>query len=50
MTKRRLELTWFSRNMALIPTETGKDGYTCVDPTDSRSCGTHALVTDQYIA
>ena len=28
MTKQRLELTWYNKDMALIPTEVGKYGYT----------------------
>lgn len=43
MTKQRLELTWYNKNQALIPTEQGKYGYTWVDPTDPRYCQTHFL-------
>lgn len=43
MTKQRLELTWYNKDQALIPTEQGKYGYTWVDPTDPRYCQTHFL-------
>ena len=43
MTKQRLELTWFNKDKALIPTEKGKYGYMWVDPRDPRYCETHAL-------
>ncbi|MGQ4574948.1 site-specific DNA-methyltransferase [Dermabacteraceae bacterium P7006] len=45
----RLELTWYNKDMALIPTEEGKYGYTWVDPSDPRYCETHTLVMDEYI-
>ena len=34
----KLELTWFNKDRALIPTEEGKYGYTWVDPKDPRYC------------
>lgn len=44
---RRLELTWYNKDKALIPTENGKYGYTWVEPRDPRYCETHTLsVTD----
>jgi putative DNA restriction-modification system, DNA methylase len=49
MTKQRLELTWYNKDMALIPTEVGKYGYTWVDPSDPRYCETHTLVMDEYV-
>lgn len=49
MTKQRLELTWYNKDMALIPTEVGKYGYTWVDPTDPRYCETHTLIMDEYV-
>ncbi len=49
MTKQRLQLTWYNKDKALIPTETGKYGYTWVDPSDPRYCETHTLVTDEYV-
>ena len=49
MTKQRLELTWYNKDMTLIPTETGKYGYTWVAPSDPRYCETHTLVFDKYI-
>ncbi|WP_048671166.1 site-specific DNA-methyltransferase [Xylanimonas cellulosilytica] len=50
MAKQRLELTWYNKDKALIPTETGKYGYTWVDPSDPRYCETHTLVMDEYVA
>ena len=50
MGKQRLELTWYNKDKALIPTETGKYGYTWVDPSDPRYCETHTLVMDEYVA
>lgn len=40
----RLELTWFNKDRALIPTTRGKYGYTWVDPRDPRYCEVHTLV------
>lgn len=45
----KLELTWFNKDKALIPTEKGKYGYTWVDPKDPRYCETHNLVVDEVI-
>lgn len=45
----RLELTWYNKDKALIPTEAGKYGYTWVDPADPRYCETHTLVFDEYV-
>ena len=45
----KLELTWFNKDKALIPTETGKYGYTWVDPSDPRYCETHTLVVDEVV-
>lgn len=49
MTKQRLQLTWYNKDKALIPTEVGKYGYTWVDPSDPRYCETHTLVYDDYV-
>ncbi|WP_334138344.1 site-specific DNA-methyltransferase [Corynebacterium variabile] len=49
MTKQRLELTWFNKDLALIPTQQGKYGYTWVDPADPRYCETRTLVLDEYV-
>lgn len=49
MAKQRLQLTWYNKDLALIPTEKGKYGYTWVDPSDPRYCETHTLVLDEYI-
>lgn len=46
----RLELTWYNKDKALIPTENGKYGYTWVDPRDPRYCETHTLMaTDSVV-
>lgn len=45
----RLQLTWYNKDKALIPTETGKYGYTWVDPSDPRYCETHTLIYDEYV-
>src|SRR5699024_472492 len=45
----KLELTWFNKDKALIPTETGKYGYTWVDPKDPRYCETHTLVIEDVV-
>lgn len=50
MTKQRLQLTWYNKDKALIPTETGKYGYTWVEADDPRYCETHTLVMDERIA
>lgn len=49
MAAQRLQLTWYNKNKALIPTETGKYGYSWVDPSDPRYCETHTLVLDDYV-
>ena len=49
MSKSRLQLTWYNKGKALIPTETGKYGYMWVDPADLRYCETHTLVGDGYV-
>ena len=49
MSQRRLELSWYNKDMALIPTEAGQYGYTWVHPSDPRYCETHTLVFDDYI-
>lgn len=49
MVEQRLELTWFNKHMALIPTEVGKYGYKWVDPSDPRYCEIHTLILDDYV-
>lgn len=49
MNAQRLQLTWYNKDKALIPTETGKYGYTWVDPADPRYCETHTLIMDDYV-
>lgn len=45
----KLELTWFNKDQALIPTEEGKYGYTWVDPKDPRYCEVHTLVAENVV-
>lgn len=45
----KLELTWYNKNQALIPTEGGRYGYTWVAPQDPRYCETHTLTIDGII-
>lgn len=45
----RLELTWMGKDLALIPTETDKYGYTWVDKSDPRACQTHYLIDDGHV-
>ena len=40
----RLELTWFNKDKALIPSARGRYGYDWVDPRDPRYCEVHTLV------
>ncbi len=47
--EQRLELTWFNKDQALIPMETGRYGYTWVDPRDPRYCETRTLIMDEYV-
>lgn len=49
MVKQRLQLTWYNKDKALIPTESGRYGYSWVDPEDPRYCETHFLETDGYV-
>ena len=34
MSQQRLELTWYNKDMALIPTESGQYDYSWVHPSD----------------
>ena len=49
MPNQRLQLTWYNKDKALIPIETGRYGYAWVGPDDPRYCETHTLVMDEYI-
>lgn len=49
MGKQRLQLTWYNKDKALIPTETGRYGYAWVEADDPRYCETHTLVMDEYV-
>lgn len=49
MSKIRLQLTWYNKDKALIPTESGKYGYTWVEPSDPRYCETHTLIYGEYV-
>ena len=46
----KLELTWFNKDQALIPTEEGAYGYAWVDPNDPRYCETHTLIFEESIS
>lgn len=50
MSKQRLQLTWYNKDMALIPTKVGKYGYSWVHPSDPRYCETHFLIFDEYVS
>ncbi|MFS4491023.1 site-specific DNA-methyltransferase [Dietzia kunjamensis] len=47
--QQRLELTWFNKDKALIPTENGKYGYSWVSPQDPRYCQTRPLVFGETV-
>lgn len=49
MSKKRLELTWYNKDKALIPTEHGKYSYRWVEPNDPRYAEVHALIYDEYV-
>lgn len=49
MINNRLELTWYNKDKALIPTENGKYDYKWVEPSDPRYCETHTLIFEDYI-
>lgn len=49
MTHQKLELTWFNKDQALVPSVVGRYGYIWVDPRDPRYCETHTLVLDDYV-
>lgn len=47
--KQLLELTWFNKDKALIPSEEGRYAYEWVDPKDPRYCETRTLVVDEAV-
>ena len=47
--KQLLELTWFNKDKALIPSEEGRYAYKWVDPKDPRYCETRALTADEVV-
>lgn len=47
--KQLLELTWFNKDKALIPSEEGRYAYEWVDPKDPRYCETRALTADEVV-
>lgn len=49
MTNQLLQLTWSNKDLALIPTETGKYGYRWVSPSDPRYCETHTLEISDHV-
>lgn len=44
-----LELTWFNKDLALIPKKAGRYDYDWVDPKDPRYCETHTLVYEETV-
>ncbi|WP_339017340.1 site-specific DNA-methyltransferase [Corynebacterium hesseae] len=48
--KQLLELTWFNKDKALIPSEEGRYAYEWVDPKDPRYCETRSLVVDEVVS
>lgn len=48
--QQRLELTWYNKHQALIPTTQGKYGYTWVHPSDPRYCETHTLENIEFVS
>lgn len=48
-TKQLLELTWFNKDKALIPSEEGRYAYEWVDPKDPRYCETRTLAVDDEV-
>lgn len=49
MSKTRLQLSWYNKDKALIPTETGQYGYTWVEPIDPRYYETHTLIVNEFV-
>jgi len=47
--KALLELTWFNKDKALIPSEEGRYAYEWVDPKDPRYCETRALIVEEDV-
>lgn len=50
MTKQKLEMTWYNKDMALVPTETGKYHYSWVDVTDPRYSEVRGLEFDEFVS
>lgn len=48
-TPQKLELTWYNKDQALIPTSAGRYGYTWVDPKDPRYSETHTLIEREHV-
>lgn len=48
-TKQRLELTWYNKDLALIPAKRGKYGYAWVSPSDPRYCETRPVIVTEYV-
>lgn len=49
MSKKKLELTWYNKDKALISSNTGRYSYRWVDGDDPRYCEIHTLVLDEYV-
>lgn len=45
----KLELTWYNKGLALIPSKAGRYDYDWVDPKDPRYCETHTLLVDETV-
>lgn len=46
----KLELTWYNKGLALIPSKAGSYDYEWVDPRDPRYCEIHTLRVDETVA
>lgn len=45
----KLELKWYNKDLALIPSMAGGYDYEWVDPKDPRHCETHTLLVDETV-
>ncbi|WP_315303702.1 site-specific DNA-methyltransferase [Rothia dentocariosa] len=49
MAQQRLQLTWYNKDKALIPSQEGRYDYTWVEPSDPRVREVHPLIFDEYV-
>ena len=49
MVQQRLQLTWYNKDKALIPSQEGRYDYTWVEPSDPRVREVHPLIFDEYV-